>query len=368
MIKYRNALTKKLFLIVILTVTGCVRTYTVDLSKVSDVTFSEINEKIERKNVTITMLDGQRHSGRRLHLAADSSTWIDTNSDAIRMVATSTIEEVKFKRVSRYHMLFASGAIVAATALILLPKESDNGDSTTSRGPGITPGVLVGVGVTAIIAGQIIGQSKTTFVFALPIPEFPWPPPEASASMLIPGEFWGALSKDAKFLKSIDSTLVEALNACGYIEKSYYAVPGGFAIVTRLEQFYEDGTPKELPDRWSTEVGHLKTFSLKEYIKALFTARPGLFRVVVFIVTPYPFTQSKVKVSREEVMWWLKAGVNKLPDDLSMIEYSNQYTITALIYEFKKLDVDQNANQQIPGILTGKGHLEKNGFIKALTH
>ena len=105
---------------------------------------------------------------------------------------------------------------------------------------------------------------------------------------------------------------------------------------------------------------------MSEYVRALFTANPGYFRVVVFIVAAHPFSQTKAVVKRDEAADWLRAGLNRLPDLISTREYSSEtYTVTALIYEFEKPEF-RDAALNIPGLLTGKDHLEKSGFLKAI--
>jgi len=58
-------------------------------------------------------------------------------------------------------------------------------------------------------------------------------------------------------------------------------------------------------------------------------------------------------------MLWLSNGLNKLPKIVADIEYSDDFTCTALIYEFEKTDQDQYAKINIPGKLAGKVHLSK---------
>ena len=88
-------------------------------------------------------------------------------------------------------------------------------------------------------------------------------------------------------------------------------------MVTRLEQYEEDGTSKVPPDRWSVDVLPLRTFSLSDYIRALFQANPGYYRIIIFVVTPVPFVESSATVSRDEAMEWLRTGLNKLPASLN---------------------------------------------------
>ena len=67
------------------------------------------------------------------------------------------------------------------------------------------------------------------------IPQFPWPPPWASATEVIPREMLEA-EHDSTRLRDVDRAITEALEQNGYYESSYYAVPAGFALVTKIEQ------------------------------------------------------------------------------------------------------------------------------------
>jgi hypothetical protein len=222
-------------------------------------------------------------------------------------------------------------------------------------------------------------------------PEFPWPPPRASASIKIPTSLvlgqWGAPAGSppprrtswqsyyygedvllslwqtgAPRLMHVDATLTTALSAAGYLEASYYSVPDGFALVTRLEQINPDGTPKPVPTRWEAQARLLEKFSLTGYCQALFSAKPGLFRIIVFVVTSHPFTESPEIVTREDAILWLCRGANVLPSALAKQHYSAEHTCTALIYEFEKLDVETEAKVTVPGRLAADVHIEKSGI------
>lgn len=193
------------------------------------------------------------------------------------------------------------------------------------------------------------------------IPEFPWPPPQASSTIVIPSQFLVYSTDEIPRLRDIDERLSAAMEKCGYVEKRYYAVPDGFAVVTRLEQINSDGTPKDPPERWSMDVGPLRRFSLREYLRTLFSANPGYYRIIVFIITPHPFSQSEAKLSPDEAMYWLQDGLNVLPNSIGERVCTNEHNTTALIYEFKRLDeVDVEPNLIVPGRLTAQDHLKKS--------
>lgn len=194
-------------------------------------------------------------------------------------------------------------------------------------------------------------------------PMFIWPPPKASASAIVPYKPSGSKKGKNVTLGDVNNWLVETLEESGYVEKSFFSVPGGYAIVTRLEQIEKSGCPKPGNDRWLTEASSMQKLTLKNYLRALFFSDPGLFRIVVFIVTPEPFRQSQTQVQREEAMKWLEMGANKLSSAISTQKYTDDFTITALIYEFSK-EKQKVPILNTPSKITGKEHLAQAGIIK----
>lgn len=198
------------------------------------------------------------------------------------------------------------------------------------------------------------------------LPHFPWPPPQASSKYELSDEFFRAPEKGDVFFRDVDKRLKDALEDAGYTQQSYYAVPGGFALVVRLEQINSDGTPKSGDDRWAVEVAPLRHFSLDSYLKALFTNLSGYFRIIVFVVTPYPFDQSEATITDEEAAQWIYRGINRLPTNVGDEEYTEQHTCTALIYEFEKQYGKEIADVLIPGRLASRSHLEKSAIMNGL--
>ncbi|MBI5747829.1 MAG: cytochrome c [Nitrospinae bacterium] len=197
----------------------------------------------------------------------------------------------------------------------------------------------------------------------LKYPIFPWPPPKASASHEIPNNLLKKEGENSTWGR-VANRLKEALDYTGYTERSFFGVPSGFAIVTRLEQIYDDGRPKEEPERWSIESKAISSFSLIVYLKALLTAEKGFYRVIVFIITPRFFPQENKEISSDEASSWLSLGSNILPSSVADIIYTDDYVCTVLVYEFEQ--EDKKYNVKIPGNLTGKQHLENSGILYKL--
>jgi hypothetical protein len=192
--------------------------------------------------------------------------------------------------------------------------------------------------------------------------EFPFPPPQASAFEEIPREMVVG-RKAHPLLRDAEAALAAAFVSCGYGEKSYHPIPDGFAMASRVEQINADGAPAA--NRWSLEVSPISEYSLEGYFKALFYARPGRYRVIVFVVTNHPFSQTEEKVDREEAGKWTSHGMNKLPKEIGDREYSDDYACTALIYEFR-LSGNGKTDFVEPSQMTGRTHLEKAGILAAL--
>jgi len=209
--------------------------------------------------------------------------------------------------------------------------------------------------------GKIDGGMKA----ANEAPQFPWPPPRASASVRIPDEFVRKPSGET-YLRDVSERLTQALNRAGYEEISWYAVPDGFALVSQFEQCDSDGTPLSGATRFLDKVFRPPLRTPWDYIRKLILPEVGHFRVIVIIVSDHPFSQRNVRVSRDEALAWLSSGTNGLPQDTGDLRFTNAYLTTALIYEFEQASVDSGAILKQPSSLTGKMHLQKCGIWAAL--
>lgn len=196
--------------------------------------------------------------------------------------------------------------------------------------------------------------------------KFPWPPPKASTHTKMPINFSHNFHKQI-YLKDILNLLEKAIYRAGYGEYSLYSVVDGFAMVLRLEQIYPDGKPMEYRHRWSIEVKASEIFNFESYIKSLFTASKGYFRVIVFIVTSQPFTQYQMsKIDFDEASEWASKGIGTLPPAIGDKEFSSDHYCVALIYEFEKITPDHDAIFINNSMLPAKIHLEKSNLWNAL--
>jgi hypothetical protein len=203
-----------------------------------------------------------------------------------------------------------------------------------------------------------------TTSFGEDLPTFEWPPPRPSARVEVPRQL---LAAGPLLLGDVAERLEEALREAGYGDRSYYAVPGGFALVAELEQIEEDGSPRSGDERWSVKVPARPTFSLAEYLRALFTSARGRFRIIVFAVTSEPIRHAQEGAEFEVATDWLLSGNSKLPPSVGSLGYGSTHSCTALIYEFERSEAVHETILTNPSAVSGQIHLAKAGIWAALT-
>ena len=192
------------------------------------------------------------------------------------------------------------------------------------------------------------------------MPSFPFPPPKSSASHTFEEEVF----EQANNLYEVSELIEGALKKSGYFEKSYYKIPDGFALVTRMEKMKPDGSPAPVDERWN--INHNSTgssFDLMSYFKSLFFAKDGHYRIIVFLITPENLRQSEDKMTMEEAKKYLTKGFNRLPNSFKNIPFTDEYSCSALIYEWYKVEHEDPVFME-PSKFLGQYHLAKNKFVE----
>jgi hypothetical protein len=211
-----------------------------------------------------------------------------------------------------------------------------------------------GAGGWSATAAYMGGDSK--------LPSFPWPPPRFTSKARIERDWLvapeGTLGEAAERLEL-------ALKDARYELPGYYAIPGGFAMATRMEQIEPDGTPVEDASRWLTEPPPRKIQSLADYLRALVTAREGFYRVIVFTFTDQPVAASDKQVSGAEAQAWSGSGGDRLPEGIASAAFSRNHRCLVLVYEFRKL-AGSEATANPDGAPPASVHLERSGILAAL--
>lgn len=192
------------------------------------------------------------------------------------------------------------------------------------------------------------------------LPNFPWPPPLPSSRVaLSPARFAG----DTTF-GAVDERISAALRAADYAQKSYYRVPGGFAIVARLERIRDDARPAAASERFLPPSANEDESPLA-FIHNLFFAPAGYYRQVVFVVTDKSFDASAPPPTAEEAAALLSNGARALPESFQRMRMSADHRVSALIYEFEKRGGETAAVRR-PGGWNAVTHLERSGLLAQL--
>ena len=197
------------------------------------------------------------------------------------------------------------------------------------------------------------------------MPAFPWPPPPASAETAVP-ENW-LPTRGGSNLANVAATLERALRAAKYPKWSFSSVPDGFALVGQMEQIKADGTPSPDPARWSTDLPRVANMTLLEFVRALVSAHPGHYRVIVFVVTNRPWPRTGAQPTGGEADQWLARGFTWLPDAIGELLYGPDYRTTALVYEFEKISKNTDAVLLEQSPTSADDHLARAGSAQWLS-
>ena len=200
-----------------------------------------------------------------------------------------------------------------------------------------------------------------------PIPAFPWPPPRASDSMVLDNEDFGFGQEGSETLGGMDKVFRRGLSTCGY-EGRYFSAPGGFVLVTRLEQIEDDGSPSPEPARWQLALPGRYDFWNLSFWKNLITGTKGNYRIVALVVSDQGFSQRSEGVDAGQAMAWFGEGWQKLPPGIRSQPFTSEHTVTALVYEFERSEIEAEVKGPLnPLNLRAKTHLLKAGLLAALT-
>jgi hypothetical protein len=161
-------------------------------------------------------------------------------------------------------------------------------------------------------------------------------------------------------LAQVADRLKESLAELGYDHLAWYAVPGGFALVTRLEQIDSRGRPLK-KYRWSEEPH--PNFELGAILRFLLAVPEGTYRIVAFIATDQTFDTSAPPPSESQANAWLDGPIN-LPSEIRRQPYTDGHRTYVLIYQFRKRRHEEA--HSVPSPLSAIKHLEAAGIWERL--
>lgn len=160
-------------------------------------------------------------------------------------------------------------------------------------------------------------------------------------------------------LKDYADTLEHALDQVGYTEKCYHPYSGGFILVNRLEAIDNNGHPMEGPNRWIGTPNAWRELPFTEYVRRLFSAPVGRYRIIAFVVTSETHFDFGNEPTKDEADGWvLGSGLRDyaLPKVVGERVCNDGTNCYALIYEFL---VNGNGTSEPAGdkALSGVKHL-----------
>lgn len=195
-------------------------------------------------------------------------------------------------------------------------------------------------------------------------PRFPLPAPRPSAKVELT---FASLGPGLTSVGAVKRALEQELDRQGYARRSYYAVPGGFAVATQAERFGRDGRPAAADKRWvlsPSALIELGDFSPGRLLAAFRNADPGRYRVLVFLVTTAVRTSANRSIALPEARDWIDNGADAIPAAISGIPLSPDHHFTVLIYEFARPAVASDPNFVAPSHLDARRHLRGAGLLR----
>jgi hypothetical protein len=204
-----------------------------------------------------------------------------------------------------------------------------------------------------------ITSSNNSKIIINKIPELPWPIPKATSYCEINYNSLCLQNSIPKLkLNDINYVIKTALESAGFSELHYYEIPGGFALLTRIERFdHESGDSAPDNYRWTKEYLSPK-LNILEIIKALSFERSGYFRVILFTITSETVQQSnKMFLDYNDFSDFIGDGVPTLPTEIGNRNFSTNIKCIAWIYEFEKRKGDANAVFRLESTFSALVHL-----------
>lgn len=194
------------------------------------------------------------------------------------------------------------------------------------------------------------------------LPEFKWPPPAYSAIAKIPMQVFQQAHCNS--LGDVSELLERSLQSAGFPRYGYYRIPTGFVVAAQLERIEDDGSPATDDRRFEFSMRPPAHFTLVEYFQALFRARIGRYRVIVFAVTSLSAPGSSETVDAGTAQKWPTTGASGLPREVAIRQFSSDYKCVALIYEFIRPSSESGEIELVlPSAIAGAVHLSKANIV-----
>ena len=206
------------------------------------------------------------------------------------------------------------------------------------------------------------------------LPDFPWPVPLPSARMALPESLLAQVrARRSPRLRDVADSLDAMFLSAGYSQRAYFQLQAddqtiGFALVTRMERIRVDGTPFPARERF-VPAGAQDQFDILSFLKSLFVAPVGFYRVIVVVVSRAPVESSGERLTEAGADALLDAGGSRLAGCVARYPFTKDYAADALIYEFRHAPeespspTEASVTQLKPGLLDPGLHLKNAGLL-----
>lgn len=157
----------------------------------------------------------------------------------------------------------------------------------------------------------------------------PWPLPQATSLVELTSKY-----QNAKTLGEINQRVKGVISRSGYADKpiNYFATPGGFALVTHIEQVQCDGNPAPEENRWTVPQLSPSVGFIDDVLAFFKFADPAYYRMFIFVVTD----DCTNKIGLTEDTDWIDTGSNKLPESIAQRSFTSNHCCRLYMYQFKK--------------------------------
>ena len=144
--------------------TGCVHTHTL---RQTEQDYAALNNRAQQQDATIVLDDGQRFAAKALHMATDSTSWINPETGEDEVVSTTEVDNIRFnpKEISVLTGLVAGamGGMLAGGAIGYAMGDDPPGTwmRSSARDKAQFMGFLVGV--PGALLGLIYGMGEDVY-------------------------------------------------------------------------------------------------------------------------------------------------------------------------------------------------------------
>jgi hypothetical protein len=186
----------------------------------------------------------------------------------------------------------------------------------------------------------------------------PWPPPQWTERTSLPPSLTAQFANAT--LGTVADSIESALRGADYQQWSIYpASSDGFLIVTRPERIDSHGYPAT--PRFDLGSSSRTVSSIGDYFRLLLFARPGRFRIIMFVLTPHSFSPRRSSIPMDSLDDLARSGPTALTSVRNLpVRPETQFIV--LVYEFERASDDSEIRFLRASSISPLDHLLHGGL------